>query len=242
MYNQARYLDAGDKAVVVELGNQISTEINRKIRNFTLAIEKEGLEGVGEVVPTYRSLLITYDPLTIERDLLIEKLKILEENLEEIELPQPKLVKIPTLYKGEGLEYVSQVNGLTAEEVVELHSKPKYLIYMLGFTPGFVYLGGLAEKLATPRLQEPLTKIPAGSVGIADNQTGIYPIESPGGWQLIGKTPVKLFDPDRKQPILEGIESGNYIKFEPITAEEYEAIAVVVEDGDYQVEVKQIDN
>ncbi|MCK8827354.1 5-oxoprolinase subunit PxpB [Natroniella acetigena] len=243
MYNQVRYLDAGDRGLVVELGNQISEEINRKIRNLTLAIDTKEIEGVEEVIPTYRSLLVNYDPLTIRRELLIEKLKKLEENIEEVELPQPKLVKIPTLYGGEegaDLEHVAQVNKLTEEEVIELHSKPKYLIYMLGFTPGFVYLGGLAKKIATPRLQEPRTKIPAGSVGIADNQTGVYPIESPGGWQLIGRTPVKLFAPYRERPILQGIESGNYIKFEPIDKQEYQRIVIAVDNGNYQVEIEEI--
>ncbi|WP_408956510.1 5-oxoprolinase subunit PxpB [Natroniella sp. ANB-PHB2] len=240
MYNKTKYLDAGDKALVVEIGNQISEKINKKIRNLILAIEKKEFKGVEEVIPTYRSLLVIYDPLTIKRELLIENLKRLEEDIEEIELPQPKVVKIPILYGGEGgpdLEHVARVNGLTSEEVIELHSEAMYLIYMLGFTPGFVYLGGLTEQIATPRLDEPRIEIPAGSVGIADNQTGIYPIESPGGWQLIGRTPVKLFAPYRDKPILAEIESGNYIKFEAITENEYQKIATAIEAGNYQIEV-----
>jgi len=243
MYSKTRYLDSGDSALVVEFGNQINEEINRKVRNFDLAIKQSKFGGIKEVVPTYRSLLIYYDPLEIKRNVLVEKLKELENNLDEFDFPQPKLVEIPTLYGydfGPDLDYVAHHNGLTKEEVIKIHSEAKYLIYMLGFTPGFVYLGGMEEKIATPRLKEPRTTIPAGSVGIADNQTGIYPIESPGGWQLIGVTPLKLFDPGRDSPILPGISAGNYITFKPIDKPEYREIVTEFETGRYELEIKDI--
>ena len=134
------------------------------------------------------------------------------------------VVEIPVCYGGsygEDLKDVAAHAGLTEEEVIKLHSSVDYNIYMLGFLPGFPYLGGLDPKLFTPRLDNPRTKIPEGSVGIGGEQTGIYPLESPGGWRLIGRTPLKLYDPDREQPFL--YQAGDYIRFVPITAEEYEA-------------------
>ena len=132
------------------------------------------------------------------------------------------------LYGGEegpDIQFVAAHNGLSVKEVIELHTSGLYLIYMLGFTPGFTYLGGMSDKIATPRLTVPRVSIPAGSVGIADSQTGIYPLQSPGGWQLIGRTPVKMYDPDRTEPILP--KAGQYIKFYAIDRAEYDRIAAL---------------
>ncbi|MCK8825410.1 5-oxoprolinase subunit PxpB [Fuchsiella alkaliacetigena] len=236
MYEEAKFLPAGDRALVMELGAEVSPVINRKIRNLSLGIRKQGIKGIEELLPTYRSILINYNPLLIQRRELIRELKKIEKSISDFNLPQPKLVEIPICYGGEyglDLEYVAQYNNLSPIEVIELHSAEEYLIYMLGFTPGFAYLGGLAEQIATPRLKEPRVEIPAGSVGIAGQQTGIYPISSPGGWQLIGRTPLKLFDPQRQIPILEGIKAGNYLKFIPITEVKYEEIKEKVESGEY---------
>ncbi|SJZ85461.1 5-oxoprolinase subunit PxpB [Garciella nitratireducens] len=234
MYDKIKYLQAGDQAVNIEFGNEISEEINRKIRAMTLTIEKEKIEGIVEVVPTYRSLMIHYNPLKVEYKRLINKLKELESNLENIDLPAPEVIEIPTLYGGEygpDIEKVASYNELSIEEVIQIHSSKEYLIYMLGFTPGFSYLGGMDQRIATPRLSSPRTKIPGGSVGIAGKQTGIYPIDSPGGWQLIGRTPLKLFDPQSKNPIL--LKAGNYVVFKPIGKEEYERIKNQVERRTY---------
>lgn len=122
--------------------------------------------------------------------------------------------------------------GLTEEEVIEIHSSKDYLIYMLGFLPGFSYLGGLDERIHTPRLANPRIRIPAGSVGIGGSQTGIYPLDSPGGWQLLGMTPVKTYDPEREDPIL--FEAGDYIRFVPVSEEEYKQIKEQVENGTYE--------
>ena len=152
----------------------------------------------------------------------------------EIEIPPSPVLEIPVLYGGEmgpDLPFVAEHAGLSEEEVIRIHSSTEYLIYMLGFTPGFTYLGGMSEKIATPRLKQPRVKIPAGSVGIAGTQTGVYPIDSPGGWQLIGRTPVKMYDPDRETPILP--EAGQYIKFYPVTQEEYDAIRKEVDAGTF---------
>jgi KipI family sensor histidine kinase inhibitor len=153
---------------------------------------------------------------------LQEEIISLEKRLGGVTIPPPETVEIPVVYGGEygpDLEFVAQHNGLTQEEVIEIHTSGSYLIYMLGFTPGFPFLGGLSERVFTPRRQTPRTVVLAGSVGIANNQTGIYPIDSPGGWQLIGRTPVKLYNPAHDNPIL--LKAGNYLKFKKITETEY---------------------
>ncbi|GAW27611.1 MULTISPECIES: 5-oxoprolinase subunit PxpB [unclassified Carboxydocella] len=236
MYDKARFLPAGDKGVVVEFGNSISKEINKKIRSLMLAIEQAELPGIMELIPTYRSLLVLYEPLAWKYGDLILQLEKIEANLGSLKLPEPQVILLPVVYGGEygpDLNFVSEHAKLTPEEVIKIHTGTDYLIYMLGFTPGFPYLGGMDERIATPRLQTPRTKIPAGSVGIAGSQTGVYPIESPGGWQIIGRTPVKLFDPAREKPVL--LQAGNYVRFYQITPEEYQEIAQLVEKGQYIV-------
>jgi KipI family sensor histidine kinase inhibitor len=188
-------------------------------------MEQSSPEGVTEVIPTYRSLLIVYDPSITHPAELQKTLKTLEARLDDIKIPPPDTVEIPVCYGGEfgpDIEYVAQTHNLTLEEVIELHCRPEYLIYMVGFTPGFPFLGGLSEKLHTPRLETPRTFVPEGSVGIANNQTGIYPVASPGGWRLIGRTPVKLFAPGRRNPFL--YQAGDRIKFSPISSQEYARI------------------
>ncbi|MBW1973910.1 MAG: 5-oxoprolinase subunit PxpB [Deltaproteobacteria bacterium] len=222
MYKEARYLIAGDKGLLVEYGDKIDPEINAKVRAISLSIEKADIDGVEEVIPTYRSILITYNPTKISFKDLKENIKNMEKNLSKIELPAPRTIEIPVVYGGEygpDIEFVAKHNGLTVEEVIDIHSKGKYLIYMIGFTPGFPFLGGLSEKLFTPRLETPRVKVPAGSVGIANNQTGIYPIDSPGGWRIIGRTPIKLYDPSKDPPVI--LSPGDFIRFVPIDEEEY---------------------
>ena len=147
---------------------------------------------------------MVYDPTQTDPRKLARALEALEERLDRIEIPPPRTVEIPVLYGGEmgpDIEFVAEHTGLTVDEVVRRHSEPSYQIYMIGFTPGFAFLGGLPDELATPRLPTPRTAVPAGSVGIANNQTGMYPVASPGGWQLIGRTPLKLFDPRREKTL-----------------------------------------
>ena len=230
-----RYLVSGDCAVTVEFGNEISPEINRKIRAFKIALEKEKIEGIVETVPTYRSLLVVYKPEVIRFSALTEKFEQVLSSMGRIQIPPPTVIEIPVLYGGEmgpDLANVAEHNGLTEEEVVKIHSSEEYLIYMLGFIAGFPYLGGMDKRIATPRLKSPRVKIEGGSVGIAGEQTGIYPVASPGGWQLIGRTPLKLYDSEREKPVL--LESGQYIKFRPVTEEEYKAIEKQVENNTYQ--------
>lgn len=230
-----RFLMAGDSALVAEFGNAITPEINARIRAFNIALEQRKLPGVLELLPTYRSVLIQYDPEIIGTEILKARLSDIAQNLDTIAIPSAQVVELPVLYGGEmgpDLDFVAEHAGLSPEQVIRLHTEPEYLIYMLGFTPGFTYLGGLNEKIHTPRLAQPRVKIPGGSVGIAGSQTGVYPIDSPGGWQLIGRTPVKLYDPNRAEPILP--RAGQYIKFRAIDQAEFDSIAEQAEQGVYE--------
>lgn len=229
-----RYLMAGDTSICVEFGNAIRPEINEKIRAFKIALEKAKIPGIVETVPTYRSILVHYQPEVINVSVLTKAFDDLLNHLDQIEIPKPVVMEIPVLYGGEvgpDLEYVAKHNHLTPEEVIKIHTSKDYLIYMLGFIAGFPYLGGMDEAIATPRLQNPRVKIEGGSVGIAGAQTGIYPVDSPGGWQLIGRTPLKLYDVTRETPIL--LSAGQYIRFKSITKEAYEAIEKQLAEGTY---------
>lgn len=220
---ETKYLLAGDKAIVVEFGDIIDEDINRKVINLMKNIESSSLiNSIYEMIPTYRSLMIIYNPLKITFNDLINSVKNIEFNLKILDKSEKNIIKIPVLYGndfGPDIDTVAKHNGLSIEDVIRLHSEAEYLVYMLGFTPGFTYLGGMNSKLETPRLANPRVKIPEGSVGIAGKQTGVYPIESPGGWQLIGRTPIKLYNPKRENPIL--LKAGDYVKFTPITKDEF---------------------
>jgi inhibitor of KinA len=236
IYEEPRFLTGGDKAIFVEFGDAIDPKLNRRVRHLKLSIEKAGIPGITETVPTYRSLLVYFEPLQINASKLRATLYSLVQSLVESEIPKPKLIEIPTVYGGEygpDLEFVATRNGLSTSEVVQIHTGTPYLIYMIGFIPGFPYLGGMSPRIATPRLETPRMKIPAGSVGIAGSQTGIYPAESPGGWRLIGRTPLQLFDPRREPPAL--FQAGDYLNFISVTPEEFASIKHAVEQGTYLV-------
>ena len=226
LFKKARFRTAGDRGLLVEYGDVIDPEVNNKVRSMALVMEDNPPEGVTEIIPTYRSLLIIYNPSIAHPDKLQKTLAALEARLDEIKIPPPRTVEIPVCYGGEfgpDIDTVADTHNLTVAQVIDLHCEPEYLIYMVGFTPGFPFLGGLSEKLHTPRLETPRTLVPEGSVGIANNQTGIYPVASPGGWQLIGRTPVKLFAPRRQNPFL--YQAGDRIKFNPVSVEEYTRLA-----------------
>lgn len=226
VFEKANFRITGDCGLLVEYGEAIDPDINRKVRAMVIAMQKNMPDGVIEIIPTYRSILIYYDPLRANPSILKETLIALEGNLAEIEIPPPKVVEIPVCYGGEcgpDIAHVAQSHDLTQQEVIRLHSEPEYLIYMVGFTPGFPFLGGLPEVLHTPRLKTPRTMVPKGSVGIANGQTGVYPIASPGGWQLIGKTPLRLFAPERSNPFL--YQAGDCIRFKPISPRDYQRLS-----------------
>ena len=236
MYEKPLFFPAGDMAMVVELGDAISPQINRKVRSLTDALEQGGIPGVFDFLPTYRSVLVYYDPLQISSSDVQEGIEHLLEITEEEDTGERHIVHLPTLYGGKmgaDIEFVAQHTGIDEQELIRIHSGTDYLVYMMGFSPGFAYLGGLDQRLATPRLQSPRTEIPAGAVGIAETQTGVYPMASPGGWQLIGRTPLKLFDPTRERPVL--LSAGDYVRFVPLASrDEYDAILQQVESGEYQ--------
>lgn len=220
-----RILTVGDCAISVEFGQEISLEINHKVMALKTVLERKPITGLGELVPTYCSLLIQYDPMVLRYGPLRDKLKDLVTQLDEVEMPPKQVVEIPVAYGGEygpDLGEVARAHNISEEEVIRLHSEPEYPIYMLGFVAGFPYLGGMNKAIATPRKQTPRLNIEAGSVGIAGEQTGIYSVQSPGGWQIIGRTPLKLYDVKRQEPVL--LKAGQYIKFKPITKEEFRAM------------------
>ncbi len=209
----------GDSALLISFGETIDEEINEKVHALARAIEKAGFEWLVEVVPAYSSLAVIYDSALVDFESVkraIEGIEIVSERFEG------KLVEVPVVYGGEygpDLEFVAKYNGLSVDDVIEIHSRPIYRVYFLGFLPGFAYLGGMDERIATPRLEKPRLKVPAGSVGIAGKQTGIYPLESPGGWRLIGRTPLRLFDPSKEPPTL--LQPGDRVKFVPIDESEF---------------------
>ena len=242
MENSVRFLFSGDSALVIEFGNEISVDINKKIRKMMDDIKKENIDGIVELVPTYCSLLINYDVLKIDYNTLVEKLKtFLNNDLETAEGEEVTLIEIPTLYNdevGPDLSYVAEHNKISKEEVIKIHTGTDYLVYMLGFMPGFTYLGGMSEKIATPRLESPRLQIYPGSVGIAGKQTGMYPSMSPGGWRIIGRTPLKLYNPDSDTPVY--ISSGDYVRYVSISEEEYNDILKKVENDEYKLNIRKI--
>ena len=216
-----RFLPCGDQAVTVEWGSTIDEHINRQVHAFARKVEALSHPAITEVVPTYRSATVHYRPEVLSYEELKQLLLSLTQGGPE-EAEELPVVEIPVCYGGEygpDLLEVAQHCSLTPEEVIARHTAPTYRIYMLGFTPGFPYLGGMDPSIAAPRRKEPRIHIPAGSVGIAGEQTGVYPIVSPGGWQLIGRTPLRLFDPQREQPIL--LSAGAGIRFVPIDEETF---------------------
>ena len=226
---------AGDSALLIEFGQEISPEINARIISCTPSIRCAFKRCTKAVIPAFTSLLINYDPRVVNYKTLTKRLqKLLKLDVNE-ETSTSRIFEIPVCYGGEygpDIENIAKNAGLTEEEVIKIHSSKDYLIYMLGFLPGFSYLGGLDERIHTPRLANPRIRIPAGSVGIGGSQTGIYPLDSPGGWQLLGLTPVKTYDPERENPIL--FEAGDYIRFVPVSEEEYLKIKEQVENGTYE--------
>lgn len=219
----------GDRAITIQFEPCISETINQHVMHLREAIEAyavtERVQGILATVPTYASLTVQYDPISLSYEALISYVAEVCEQIVDEKHHTVTVTHIPVCYGGDfgpDLETVATIHHMSIDEVVKRHTKETYRIYMLGFTPGFPYLGGLDEAIATPRLKTPRTKIPAGSVGIAGGQTGIYPVASPGGWQLIGQTPVKLFDPDLKEPFL--LKAGHYLKFEAIDIETFRTI------------------
>lgn len=213
----------GDRGLLVELGEGISTEVNLRVQALAQAVEAASIPGVVEVTPAYRSLLVVYDPLCVDREELVRRIAALGRNPEAGAAAAARSVTIPVVYGGErgpDLEEAARLAGIMPEELVRLHTGTLYRVFMIGFTPGFPYMGELPEKLSVPRRVTPRTRVPKGSVAIAQRQTGIYPVDSPGGWQIIGWTPLELFDPRREPPAL--LAMGDAVRFVAVEAEEAE--------------------
>ena len=236
-----KFCNQGESGLVVELGTTIDQEINTTVHRLAASLRKEFTTEIDAVVPTYRSLMIYFNPLQVSRNEVKQRVEKIyaQVSVAAAAEQQSRVVYIPTCYGGEfgpDLPFVASNAGLEPAEVIRIHTSTAYKLYMIGFTPGFPYLGGMSEKIATPRLQKPRTCIPAGSVGIAGTQTGLYPMESPGGWQLIGRTPLKVFNPAAANPFL--YVAGDYLKFEPVSPEEYAAIAEEVDAGRYRPRIE----
>ncbi|WP_369901300.1 5-oxoprolinase subunit PxpB [Bacillus manliponensis] len=227
----------GDTGIQIVFGTKISEETNQKIRMFAEHLTRHPISGVIEWVPAYTTLSLYYRPDVIIYRELRDKLESIYEKVQGGVGGSTSLIfEIPTYYGGEtgsDLSFVAEHNGISEEEVISIHSGQDYLIYMMGFVPGFPYLGGMSKRIATPRRENPRPKINVGSVGIAGEQTGIYPLETPGGWQIIGQTPLKLYDPNSNNPIL--LSSGHYLRFVPISERQYAEIENAIKLGEYTV-------
>ena len=233
-------IPVGDQALAIEFANRIDPVVNRHLQQIGRYILKQHLSAVKTIIPAYRTLTVTFDGGQTSFEELKDQLEPLIEKSMNAPLPSSKTWLIPVCYGGKygpDLAFIAEHAGMSEEEVIALHSSKDYLIYMLGFLPGFCYLGGLDERLHTPRLATPRIKIDAGSVGIGGSQTGIYPMDSPGGWQLMGMTPVKTYDPERETPIL--VEAGDYIRFVPVDEDEYLRIKEQVARGEYECTIRE---
>jgi inhibitor of KinA len=227
--NETTMNPLGDSALIVQLGEGICPAIHEKVSNLSMLLNEHPFAGFIEAVPAYNNLTIYYNPYMVYLSqtncaltpfqqvcAYIEKLT---ERIGNKQLSGKRVVELPVIYGGEfgpDLEYVAETNGLSIEEVIQIHSGNEYLVYMIGFAPGFPFLGGMDERIATARKETPRLAIPPGSVGIAGKQTGVYPLETPGGWQIIGRTPLDLFLPDMSPPTL--LQAGDKIRFVPISS------------------------
>lgn len=231
----------GDSAVRIEFGDTISIEVNRKIRSFCEWLKSNPPKGVVEWTPSYTAVTVYYQPTKTTYNSLVSELSDLLVKLDKAVLPKARRVIVPVCYGsdfGPDIEHVAAHNNLSVEEVIEIHCSGEYLIYMLGFTPGFPYMGGMSKAISTPRLSVPRASVPRGSVGIAGEQTGIYSLTTPGGWQIIGRTPLVLYNSNRQQPSL--FEAGDYVQFRPIKRQEYEEVVNLVEKHVYEIEYEYI--
>lgn len=216
---------SSDQSLLVYFGREITLQANERVRRLLRLLETEPIAGIRNLHPAYCSLLVKFDALKLQQGELQAILTKYLDRLGEVHLPEPRLVEIPVCYGGEfgpDLAEVSAMHGLTPAQAIELHSSTDYLVYFLGFAPGFAYLGELPEALITSRLATPRRSVPAGSVGIAGNQTGVYPVATPGGWRILGRTPTAMFRVEVKGLSLLAI--GDRVRFVPISSEQFRAL------------------
>ncbi|WP_080873031.1 5-oxoprolinase subunit PxpB [Oceanobacillus timonensis] len=230
----ATFHPLSERAIIITLGEGIDPQLHAYVQKVMTALNENPFEGYIESVPSYTGVTVFYDPIKVRKN-TYPKAKIhktvmgwLEERVKEAgkkytSNSKQHIVEVPVCYGGDfgpDLSDVAEKNELSEEEVIQIHANGEYLVYMIGFAPGFPFIGGMSEEIATPRKEKPRELVPAGAVGIAGAQTGVYPFATPGGWQLIGQTPITLFDVDREQPSL--LKSGDMVKFKPISRKEYE--------------------
>ncbi|MFC4811098.1 5-oxoprolinase subunit PxpB [Paenibacillus sp. GCM10023250] len=240
---RAKLFPLGDSAVAVQFGESIDLETHERVRQLTEYLERHPFEGMIEYVPAFLSVTVYYEPFALQAahdgfdesgadaadpyGLAVRLLAGILAKLGEAEKRPARIVDIPVCYGGDlgpDLPEVAAHHGLSEQDVIDIHASADYLVYMLGFAPGFAYLGGLPARIATPRRTTPRLSIPTGTVGIAGDQTGVYPIVTPGGWQLIGKTPLPLFLPEAMPPTL--LKAGDRVRFRPISRAEFDRLEV----------------
>jgi inhibitor of KinA len=223
--DEMRFQPASDRSLLVTFGRQITLEAHQRVRKLLHLLESQPIAGVRNLHPAYCSILIDFDALKFGHEDLEKTVRGYLDRLDTLALPEPRQMEIPTCYGGEfgpDLDEVARLHAMTPNQVVELHASATYTVYFLGFVPGFAYLGELPEALATARLDNPRRSTPPGSVGIADNQTGVYPFDTPGGWRLIGRTPIAMFRLDRDNRSFLAI--GDRVRFTPISASRFMAL------------------
>ncbi|HEX6078980.1 MAG TPA: 5-oxoprolinase subunit PxpB [Methylomirabilota bacterium] len=234
IWPEPRLLPCGDRAVSVELGDEVNRELNARVLALEYLLQQRKPAGIGETVPSYRALLVYYDPLVIGYEALQATLRDLCAQARPEVLPPARVVELPCCYEGElgfELDAAAEKLGLPPAEVVRLHAGADYYVYFVGFTPGLPYMTGMPERLTIPRLVNPRTKTPPGSVSIGGIQCCIYSVESPGGFWVLGRTPVRMYDPEAADPIL--LRAGDHVRFRAIGRAEFDAIAAEVAAGRY---------
>jgi KipI family sensor histidine kinase inhibitor len=224
-HGTAQFRFASDNSLLIYFDQRISLTSHQKVAKLLRLLELQPLSGIVNLHPAYCSVLVKFDALKLRHDEVETRLRPYLDRLGEVSLPEPRRREIPVCYGGTfgpDLAEVSDTHSLSVQQAVDLHVSATYIVYFLGFVPGFAYLGGLPEALVTPRLPVPRRSVPPGSVGIAGHQSGIYPFATPGGWRLIGRTPLAMFRPDREAMSLLSI--GDRVHFTPISAEQFAAL------------------
>lgn len=220
-----RFQPASDRSLLVYFDQKIALDVHQRVRKLLRLLEREPVVGIRNLNPAYCSILVNFDALILNHGELESILLGYLDRLDALPLPDPRELEIPTCYGGEfgpDLNEVASLHRLTPAQAIDLHASATYIVYFLGFVPGFAYLGELPEALATPRLDTPRRSTPPGSVGIAGNQTGVYPFATPGGWRLIGRTPIAMFRPDREA--MSYLSIGDRVRFTPISRARFAAL------------------
>ena len=232
-----RLVPAGDLALLVEFEEEISVSVSTRVLALDALITNAAIAGVNETVPAFRSLLVYYDPALVSYESLRAALNALVPRATSEVLPPSRVIELPCCYAdaelGFELAAAAAQLGLKPEELVSVHASAEYLVYFLGFAPGQPYIGGVPERIWIPRLTTPRTRTPPGSVGIGGSQCCVYPVDTPGGFWVLGRTPVRLYDPGAPEPIL--LRAGDRLRFRPVARTEYDDIAAQVAAGDYEI-------